>query len=49
LAEHIKPFSSFITKESTPIRVNFPPIKAVAGPKRTFVLREVVFVEEIIC
>jgi hypothetical protein len=48
LAEHNEPFSSFITKEATPIRVNFPPIKAVAGPKITSVLREVVFVAEIL-
>jgi hypothetical protein len=48
LAEHNEPFSSFITKEATPIRVNLPPIKAVAGPKITFVLREAAFVEEII-
>jgi hypothetical protein len=48
LAEHNEPFSSFITKEATPMRVNFPPIKVVAGPKRTFVLREAAFVYEII-
>ena len=30
------------------MRVNFPPIKVVAGPKRTFVLREAAFVYEII-